>query len=80
MYAPPSALINDLGEILYIHGRLGRYLEPSQGMARMNIVEMSKEEIQLQLSSAIQNAMSTNKEVILENLKVDEDNHIIKLL
>ena len=80
LYAPPSALINDLGEILYIHGRLGRYLEPSQGMARMNIVEMSKEEIRLQLSSAIQNAISTNKEVILENLKVDEDNHIIKLI
>ena len=79
LYAPPSALINDLGEILYIHGRLGRYLEPSQGMARMNIVEMSKEEIRLQLSSAIQNVISTNKEVLLENLKVD-DNHIIKLI
>ena len=76
LYAPPSALINDLGQILYIHGRLGNYLEPSQGRARMNIVEMAKEEIKLQLNSAIQNAISTNNEVILENLKVNENNHI----
>ena len=62
-----------MGEILYIHGRLGKYLEPSQGKARMNIVEMAKEEIKLQLSSAIQNAISTNKEVVLENLKVNEE-------
>ena len=38
MYAPPSALITIRGEILYIHGRLGNYLEPSQGKAQMNIV------------------------------------------
>ena len=79
LYAPPSAIINDLGEILYIHGRLGRYLEPSPGRARMNIVEMAKEEIKLQLSSAIQNAISTNEDVVLENLTVDNDNNSIKL-
>ena len=33
IYAPPSALINNLGEILYIHGRLGKYIEPSPGRA-----------------------------------------------
>ena len=78
LYAPPSAIINDLGEILYIHGRLGKYLEPSPGRARMNIVEMAKEEIKLQLSSAIQNAISTNEDVVLENLMVDKDNNSIK--
>ena len=62
LYAPPSVLINDLGEILFIHGRLGKYLEPSQGRARMNIVEMANEEIKLQLNSAIQNAISTNED------------------
>ena len=80
LYAPPSALINDLGEILFIHGRLGKYLEPSPGRARMNIVEMANEEIKLQLSSAIQNAISTNNEVVLENLTVDENTNPIKLV
>ena len=30
IYVPPSAIITDFGEILYIHGRLGNYLEPAQ--------------------------------------------------
>ena len=82
LYAPPSALINDLGEIQYIHGRLGKYLEPTQGKARMNIIEMAKKGIKLGLSSAIQNAVTNNKEVVFEGLKIDEDvdNLSIKLV
>lgn len=82
LYAPPSALINDLGEIQYIHGRLGKYLEPTQGKARMNITEMAKKGIKLGLSSAIQNAVTNNKEVVFEGLKIDEDvdNLSIKLV
>ena len=81
IFAPPSALINDLGEIIYIHGRLGKYLEPSQGKARMNILEMAKDNIKLGLSTAIQNAITNNKEVILEGLKIDEEKegHSLKL-
>ena len=84
IYAPPSALINNLGEILYIHGRLGKYIEPSPGRAtHMNILEMARKGIKLGLSSAIHEAVSKNKEVIIENLKVDEDgekDHFIKLV
>ncbi len=82
IFAPPSALINSTGEILYIHGRLGKYLEPSPGKAHMNILEMARESIKLGLSSALQNAVSNKKEVVIENLKVDdngEKNHFIKL-
>jgi two-component system, chemotaxis family, CheB/CheR fusion protein len=84
LYAPPSALINDMGDILYVHGRLGKYIEPNQGKATyMNILDMSTKGIKLGLSSAIQNAISSNKEVIVENIKVDEDdekNKYIKLV
>ena len=82
VFAPPSAIINNQGEILYIHGRLGKYLEPSPGKAHMNILEMAREGIKLGLSSAIQNAISNNKEVVFENLKVNDDfgtNHYTKL-
>ena len=72
IYAPPSALINKLGDILFIHGRLGKYLEPSPGRAHMNILEMAKEGIKLGLSTAIQNAVSKNKEVVFDNLQVDD--------
>lgn len=82
LYAPPSALINDSGEILYIHGRLGRYLEPSPGKAHMNIMEMAREGVKLSLNSAIQNAISNKKEVVFEGLKFDDEEgnkHFIRL-
>lgn len=79
LYAPPSALVNDSGEILYIHGRLGKYLEPSPGKAHMNILEMAREGIKLSLNSAIQNAISNKKEVVFEGLKVNDTDQHIKL-
>lgn len=74
IFAPPSAVINNLGEILYIHGRLGKYLELSPGRARMNILEMAKDGIKLGLSSAIGNAVSNNKDTVFESLKINDDN------
>jgi len=81
IFAPPSAIINNLGEILYIHGRLGKYLELSPGKARMNILEMAKKGIKLGLSSAIQNAISNDKESVFESLKIDDThgNNFVKL-
>lgn len=81
IFAPPSAIINHLGDILYIHGRLGKYLEPSPGKARMNILEMANESIKLGLSSAIGNAISNNKETVYESLKIDDepDKNFVKL-
>jgi two-component system, chemotaxis family, CheB/CheR fusion protein len=84
IYAPPSALINNMGEIFYIHGRIGKYIEPSPGrVTPMNILEMARNSIKLGLSSAIHEAVSKNKDVIMENLKMDEDgekNSHIKLV
>jgi two-component system CheB/CheR fusion protein len=83
IFTPPSALINDMGEILYIHGRLGNYLEPSPGKAHMNIYEMSREGIKLDLSSAIQSAITNKRKVLLEGLEAynkDGNKHFIKLI
>ena len=48
-------------------------MEPSPGKAHMNIIEMARESIKLGLSSAIQNAISNDKTVVIENLKVNDD-------
>jgi hypothetical protein len=41
---------------------------------------MANEEIKLQLNSAIQNAISTNEDIVLENLIVEENTNPIKLV
>ncbi|KPQ42918.1 MAG: chemotaxis protein [Candidatus Methanoperedens nitroreducens] len=42
-YTPPCAIINEKGDILYIHGRTGKYLEPAPGNVRFNVVDMARE-------------------------------------
>ena len=55
-YAPSLVVINKQGMIVFIYGRVGKYLEPAQGTASLNILDMVREGIKLELSSAIQNA------------------------
>jgi two-component system CheB/CheR fusion protein len=69
-YVPPSAIITEYGEILYIHGRLGKYLEPGQGRAKLNITDMAREGLQFELNSAIQNAVAKKNEVQVDGLRV----------
>jgi two-component system, chemotaxis family, CheB/CheR fusion protein len=83
IFTPPSAIINDEAEILYIHGRLGKFLEPSPGKANMNILEMARNGLKLGMRSAVQNAISNNKEAIFESLKVIDEfgkDHVVKLI
>ncbi len=81
LYAPPSAVINKGGDILYIHGRLGEYLEPSEGKAHMNILDMARNGLKSVLSTVIQNAISNNRKVISEDVNVENEykNQFIKL-
>ena len=56
-YAPPAALVNDKGDIFYISGRTGQYLEPAAGKANWNIFAMAREGLRYELTSAFQKAL-----------------------
>ena len=56
-YAPPAVLVNDKGDILYISGRTGKYLEPAAGKANWNIFAMAREGLRYELGSAFQKAL-----------------------
>jgi len=69
-YAPPSVLIRSEGEILYAHGRTGKYLELAQGRASLNILEMAREGIRRELEPLIRKAKTQKKQVSMEGLQV----------
>jgi two-component system CheB/CheR fusion protein len=69
-YAPASVLINENGDILYITGRTGKFLEPAAGKANMNIYAMAREGLGTYLISAIRKAKQNYEPVILRNIKV----------
>ncbi len=69
-YAPASVMINNKGDILYISGRTGKYLEPAAGKANMNIYSMARQGLAMPLMGAIRNALQNYQPQILRNLKV----------
>ena len=56
-FAPASVLVNDKGDILYITGRTGKYLEPAAGKANMNIHAMMREGLSQLVSDALRKAI-----------------------
>lgn len=55
-YAPAAAIVTDQGDILYISGRTGRFLEPAAGKANWNVFVMARESLRYELASAFQKA------------------------
>jgi two-component system CheB/CheR fusion protein len=69
-FSPASVLVNDKGDILYITGRTGKYLEPAAGKANMNIFAMAREGLLNLLPGAIRKACQNFDAVYLQNIKV----------
>lgn len=69
-YSPASVLVNGKGDILYITGRTGKYLEPVAGKANWNIYAMAREGLNHELPGAIRKAMENFEPVIMNKIKV----------
>jgi two-component system CheB/CheR fusion protein len=67
-YAPPAVLVNDKGNILYVSGRTGKYLEPAAGKANWNIFVMAREGLRYELTNAFQKALRQIGTVALKGL------------
>jgi two-component system CheB/CheR fusion protein len=69
-FAPASVLVNEAGDILYIHGKTGRYLEPAAGEASLNIFSMAREGLRLELASLVRRALMQRREVATSGVRV----------
>jgi len=69
-FSPPAVLTNDKGDILYISGRTGKYLEPAAGKANWNIFAMAREGLRFELGSAFQKAVRQKGTTSVKALKV----------
>ncbi|WP_286351834.1 MULTISPECIES: chemotaxis protein CheB [Geobacter] len=70
-FSPPAVLVNDKGDILYISGRTGKYLEPAAGKANWNIFAMAREGLRFELGSAFQKAVRNKETTVTKGLKVE---------
>jgi chemotaxis methyl-accepting protein methylase/PAS domain-containing protein len=69
-YAPPAVLTNETGDIFYVSGRTGKYLEPAAGKANWNIFAMAREGLRYELANAFREALRKKEAVTLHGLKV----------
>lgn len=70
-FAPASVFVNEKGDILYITGRTGKYLEPVAGKANWNIHAMAREGLRNELPGAFRKALKSDDPVIIRNIKID---------
>ncbi|MCX6233305.1 MAG: PAS domain-containing protein [Bacteroidetes bacterium] len=70
-YAPVGALVNARGDIFYLHGRTGTYLEPAPGEAGINnILKMAREGLRREMTTALRKAVAGRKPVLCQGLRV----------
>jgi two-component system CheB/CheR fusion protein len=68
--APPSVIVGERGDILYVHGQTGKFLEPSQGQPSMNVLDMAREGLKVQIRAALHRAAAKNEDVVMRSLQV----------
>ena len=74
--APASALVNAGGDLVYLHGRTGMYLEPTAGeQGIQNILKMAREGLRPALSTALHQAVATQHTSLAPNLRVKTNGH-----
>ncbi|HWR24955.1 MAG TPA: CheR family methyltransferase, partial [Methanosarcina sp.] len=78
-YAPVSVLVNQRGDILYIHGRTGMYLEPAPGEADLNILKMAREGLRQELTTDLYKAAASKEPVFHQGLRVKTNGEFITI-
>lgn len=69
-FSSAGVLVNENGDIIYISGRTGKYLEPAVGKANMNIFAMLREGLRNEFPGAFRKAILRKEAVVLRNIKV----------
>ena len=69
-YSPAAVLVNDKGDIVFISGRTGSYLEPAAGKANWNLFAMAREGLCYKLTTAFRQALTQGDAVTCRNVEV----------
>ena len=70
-FSPAAVLVNASGDILYISGRTGAYLEPAAGKANWNVHVMLRPAWRAQVATALRQALQDQQAVVLDALPMD---------
>jgi two-component system CheB/CheR fusion protein len=69
-FSPLGILCNTKGDILYVSGRAGKFLEPAVGEPSVNVLAMAREGLRCELSSAFTKVLRMERPVTVRDIKV----------
>ncbi len=70
VHAPPAVVVNSAGDIVYISGRTGKYLEPAAGKANLNFHAMVRDSLREPIAAALKQALVLDEPVRLRSLQI----------
>ncbi|MDZ4853293.1 MAG: CheR family methyltransferase [Nitrospirota bacterium] len=76
-YAPATVVVNSRGEVVYIYGQTGDYLQPAPGSPTNQLIEMAREGLRQDLAQALYQAVSEESEVVRRDIRVRAFGHVI---
>ncbi len=68
--SPVAVITDEKGDILHIQGKSGKYLEPPSGPPSSNILDMAREGLKIELSSALREICASGKEIYKQGIRV----------
>ena len=78
-YAPASVIVNERGEIVYIHGRTGAYLEPAPGQLTLILLNMAREGLRFDLAAALHEVVEKGNPVQRQGVSVKTNGSYVKV-
>jgi len=69
-FTPVAVLVDEDGNIQYVQGRTGKYLETGSGTPSHNIVDMARPGLRIEMSSALREAAGENRAVVRKHVGV----------
>jgi len=73
LYSLPAVLVNDKGDVLYVSGRTGKYLEPAAGKANWNVFVMARAGLRYEITNAFEKVLGQHGAVALRGLRMEND-------
>ena len=72
-YAPPCAVTNEQGDVIYLAGRPGRYLQVAAGLPSDNLFDLAQGALRVELRHVLAMAVRSRRKVVRNDVSVELD-------
>lgn len=74
---PTCVVIDDSADIIYIHGRTGRFLEPAEGEVSFNLLDMARPGLKTSLASGITKVTAERQQCSFDGVRVKNNGSFV---